>query len=123
MKNTPALVLLLFVLLAVVLTNCADKVDAVPSCLQVEVVGEDCENGWFVLRILDTDGASEQRSNQYIGQLQSGYVTTDNLPEELQVPGRLLQLSLERNSAYGPRCLAIYMMYPPVRVKEVCSNL
>lgn len=111
-----------YLLLALLLVSCADQEEVAPSCLQVEVMGEDCENGWFVLRILDTDGAGDQRSNQYVGQLQSGYVTTDNLPEDLQVPGRLLQLSLERNGDYGPRCTAINMMYPPVRVKRVCSN-
>lgn len=121
MKSTFSLILL-YLLLALLMWSCADQDEAVPSCLQVEVMGADCESGWYVLRIMDSDGAGEQRSNQYVGQLQSGYVTTDNLPEELQEPGRLLQLSLERNSDYGPRCTAINMMYPPVRVKQVCSN-
>ncbi|WP_299705168.1 hypothetical protein [uncultured Pontibacter sp.] len=121
MKSTLSIILL-YLLLALLVVSCADQEEAVPSYLQVEVIGADCENGWYVLRILDTDGAGDQRSNQYVGQLQSGYVTTDNLPEELQVPGRLLQLSLERNGDYGPRCTAINMMYPPVRVKQVCSN-
>jgi hypothetical protein len=121
MKSTLSIILL-YLLLALLMVSCADQEEAVPSCLQVEVVSEDCENGWFVLRILENDGAGEQRSNQYVGQLQSGYVTTDNLPKELQVPGRLLQLSLERNGDYGPRCTAINMMYPPVRVKQVCSK-
>ena len=121
MKSTLSIILL-YLLLALLMVSCADQEEAVPSCLQVEVVGEDCDKGWYLLRIIGTDGASEQRSNQYIGQLQSGYVTTDNLPEELKVPGRLLQLSLERNSEDGPLCTAINMMYPPVRVKRVCSN-
>jgi hypothetical protein len=121
MKSTLSIILL-YLLLALLIVSCADQEEVVPSCLQVEVIGADCENGWYVLRILDTDGAGDQRSNQYVGQLQSGYVTTDNLPEELQEPGRLVQLSMERNGDYGPRCTAINMMYPPVRVKQVCSS-
>jgi hypothetical protein len=121
MKST-IYIALLYMLLPLLLVSCTDQEDAVPSCVQVEVMGTDCENNWYVLRILDTDGTGERRSNQYVGQLQSGFVTTDNLPAELQQPGRMLQLSLERNSDYGPRCTAINMMYPPVRVKQVCSN-
>jgi hypothetical protein len=119
MKST-IYIALLYLLLPLLLVSCNDQ-DAVPSCVQVEVMGTDCENNWYVLRILE-DGTSEQRSNQYIGQLQSGFVTTDNLPAELQQPGLLLSLSLERNGEYGPRCTAIHMMYPPVKVKQVCST-
>ncbi|WP_076669198.1 hypothetical protein [Pontibacter indicus] len=112
--------LMLYLLLALLLVSCAEQEEAVPACLQVEVVGPDCQTGWYVLQILDANGTGEQRSNQYIGQLQSGFVTTDNLPEELRQSGKIVSLSLERNTEYGPRCTAISTMFPPVRVKMVC---
>ncbi|PKV66783.1 hypothetical protein [Pontibacter ramchanderi] len=121
MKSVLSLVVL-YLLLALLLVSCADQEVAVPACLQVEVVGPDCAEGWYVLQIVDADGSGEQRSNQYIGQLQSGFVTTDNLPEDLRHSGKVAYLALERNSEYGPRCMAIYMMFPPVRVKQVCSG-
>jgi hypothetical protein len=121
MKSVLSLVVL-YLLLAVLLVSCADQEEAVPACLQVEVVGPDCAAGWYVLQIMDADGTGEQRSNQYIGQLQSGFGTTDNLPEDLRHSGTIASLSLERNSEYGPLCTAIYMKFPPVRVKQVCSD-
>ncbi|GGG16447.1 hypothetical protein [Pontibacter amylolyticus] len=122
MKSVLSLVVL-YLLLALLLVSCADQEEAVPACLQVEVVGPDCAAGWYVLHILDGDGTGEQRSNQYIGQLQSGFVTTDNLPEALRHSGKTAFLSLERNTEYGPICTAVYMMFPPVRVKQVCSDV
>ena len=121
MKSVLSLVVL-YLVLALLLVSCADQEEAVPDCLQVEVVGPDCEAGWYVLQIMDADGTGEQRSNQYIGQLRSGFVTTDNLPEALRHSGKTAFLSLERNTEYGPLCTAVYMMYPPVRVKQVCSE-
>lgn len=120
MKSTLsiAIICLLLSLLAV---SCTEE-EAVPSCVQVEVMGPDCENGWFVLKVLENETVTGQRSKEYVGQLQSGFVTTDNLPLELREAGLLLDLSLERNSDYGPRCTAMYMMYPPVKVKQVCDS-
>lgn len=119
MKSTLCIALF-YLLLSLLVVSCADEEEAVPTCVQVEVIGTDCENGWYVLRIQEDD--KPQRSNAYVGQLQSGFVTTDNLPLDLRTPGLLVELSLERNSAYGPRCTAVHMLYPPVKVKQVCAG-
>ncbi|MDX5420368.1 MAG: hypothetical protein LPK09_14230 [Hymenobacteraceae bacterium] len=120
MKSTLsiAIICLLLSLLAV---SCTEE-EAVPSCVQVEVMGPDCSNGWFILKVLENETVNSQRSKEFVGQLQSGFVTTDNLPLELREAGLLLDLSLERNGDYGPLCTAIYMMYPPVKVKQVCNS-
>lgn len=115
-------VVILYLLLPLLMVSCTEEKDAVPSCMQVEVIGADCDTGWYLLQILDQEKVGEQRSQQYIGQLQSGIVTTDNLPAALQQPGLLLDLSLELYGEKGPRCVSIFMMYPPVRVKQVCSD-
>jgi len=120
MKSTLCIALL-YLLLSLLVVSCAEE-EAVPSCVQVEVVGPDCGTGWYVLRILETEDRGRQRSNEYVGQLQSGFVTTDNLPQELRVPGRVLNLALERNGEYGPLCAAVHMMYPPVKVRQVCDS-
>jgi hypothetical protein len=112
---------ILCLLLSLLAVSCTEE-EAVPSCVQVEVMGPDCESGWFVLKVIENETAPGQRSKEYVGQLQSGFVTTDNLPLELRKAGLLLDLSLERNSDYGPLCTAMYMMYPPVKVKQVCDS-
>lgn len=112
----------LYVLFLLLVVSCTDQEEAVPACVQVEVLGPDCASGWYLLQILDNEDAGEQRSRQYIGQLQSGIVTTKDLPAELQKPGVNLALSLELNNAEGPRCVSVYMIYPPVHVKQVCSS-
>ncbi|MBD1397979.1 hypothetical protein H9Q13_12450 [Pontibacter sp. JH31] len=118
MKSTLCIAILCL-LLSLLAVSCTEE-EAVPSCVQVEVIGPDCAGGWVVLKVLGDETAPGQRSKEYVGQLQSGFVTTDNLPLELRKAGLLLHLSLERNGDYGPFCAAIYMMYPPVRVKQVC---
>lgn len=119
MKSTLCIALF-YLLLSFLVVSCAEEEEAVPSCVQVEVIGADCENGWYVLRIAEDE--RPQRSKEFVGQLQGGFVTTDNLPPDLRTPGLMVELSLERNSAYGPRCTSVYMLYPPVKVKQVCSG-
>ncbi|WP_018476798.1 hypothetical protein [Pontibacter roseus] len=120
MKST-LFVCLLYLLLALLAVSCSEEEEVSPACVRVEVVGSDCQNGWFLLRILEEEG-NGQRSKEYVGQLPSGFVTTDNLPLELQQPGLLLDLSLELYGDHGPLCFAVHMMYPPVKVKQVCGR-
>lgn len=117
MKST-CLIALLYLCLSLLMSSCSDDTVPQPTCLQVEVVGPDCENGWYVLRVMDTD---KPTSSSYKGQIQSGFVTSDNLPEEFRQTGQLLEVALELNGEYSPRCLAFVMVYPAVRVKHVCA--
>ncbi|MHC2990444.1 hypothetical protein OB13_02160 [Pontibacter sp. HJ8] len=109
-----------YLFLSFLVVSCAEEEEAVPSCVQVEVMGTDCESGWYVLRI--TENEMPQRSKEYVGQLHGGYVTTDNLPLELRTPGRMVEVSLELNGQYSPLCTAVHMLYPAVKVKQVCSG-
>ncbi|WP_460880381.1 hypothetical protein [Pontibacter rugosus] len=54
--------------------------------------------------------------------MHGGYVTTDNLPEQYRQVGQKVLVQLELNSSYGPRCVATNMLYPVVRVIEVCGT-
>ena len=56
-----------------------------------------------------------------MGQLQSGYVTTDDLPEAYRVPGLKMEAALELNGEYGPRCVTVTVMYPAVKVSRICT--
>ncbi|MER2999525.1 hypothetical protein [Pontibacter populi] len=118
MKNTLRIVFL-YLFLATLTVSCQEDAPA-PACLKVEVIGEDCETGWYILKI-ESSEESGQRNN-YLGQLQNGYVTTDNLPAEYKQPGRKINAALELNGAYGPRCVAINVMYPSVKVTRVCQT-
>lgn len=109
---------LLYLCLSLLMSSCSDDSTPQPTCLQVEVVGADCESGWYVLQIIEKDTPT---TSSYKGQLQSGFVTTDNLPEAYRQPGQQLEVALEVNGEYGPRCLAFMMIYPSVRVKHVCA--
>ena len=112
--------ILLYIGLALFIVGC-QKDAPEPECLQVEVMGQDCENGWYILKI-ENSGANGKQVNSYLGQLQNGYVTTDNLPEQYKQPGLKLNAALELNGEYGPRCVAVTVMYPSVKVTRVCVS-
>ncbi|MEJ8757923.1 hypothetical protein WG947_12990 [Pontibacter sp. H259] len=118
MKNT-FYSALLYIGLALFIVSC-QKDAPEPECLQIEVIGEDCETGWFLLKIENT---STNGNNNYLGQLHNGYVTTDNLPAQYQQPGLRLNASLELNGEYAPRCVAIAVMYPAVKVTRLCGTV
>lgn len=112
-------ILFLYVSLALFIVSCQDEDTPEPVCLQVEVIGADCDSNWYILKIENSD-ASGQPGN-YKGQLQSGYVTTDNLPEAYKQPGLKMEATLEVNGEYAPRCVTIAVMYPAVKVTRVCQ--
>lgn len=112
---------LLYLCLSVLVVSCAEKAPE-PACLQAEVIGPDhCQTGWYVLQVLEENDQAVH-AGSFVGQLQSGYVTTDNLPEAYQQPGQRLAVSLELNGKYSPLCTAVHMMYPAVRIRRVCSS-
>lgn len=92
-----------------------------PLCQAAEVVSQDCETGWYILKLEKNSGEAESKG-RYIGQLQGGYVTTDNLPEAYRKIGTKVMLRLELNGAYGPTCHATSMMYLAVRVVDTCNG-
>lgn len=93
----------------------------VPVCQVAEVMGQDCESGWYILK-LENQANGEASHGRYIGQLQGGYVTTDNLPEAYQKVGTKVGLRLELNGEYGPSCVSTSMMYLAVRVVDACDT-
>ncbi|WP_242920854.1 hypothetical protein [Pontibacter liquoris] len=111
---------LFYLCLLLLVVSCTEK-EPEPACLQAEVVGADCQNGWYVLRLLE-ENSTESHKGDYVGQIQSGYVTTDNLPEAYRQTGKRLNVALELNGEYSPRCVAVHMMYPAVRITRVCSS-
>lgn len=110
----------MFPFLSLVLLSSCQEDAPEPACMQVEVMGADCNPNWYILKI-DNTNAEAGQTNDYLGQLQSGYVTTDNLPEEYRQPGLKLNAALELNGEYGPRCVTIAVMYPAVKVTRVCG--
>ncbi|QCR23627.1 hypothetical protein [Pontibacter sp. SGAir0037] len=108
----------LFTACCLLLLGCSE-ITPEPACVQAQVIGLDCQNGWYVLHLTGNDSRTATRA--YIGQLQEGFVTTDNLPEAYREPGLTLTVALELNTDYSPVCTAVNMMYPTVRVKKVCS--
>ncbi|WP_439881281.1 hypothetical protein ACSX1A_19335 [Pontibacter sp. MBLB2868] len=112
---------LLYLFLAVLLTRCTE-VAPEPVCISAEVVGPDCDSGWYILKLAESTEASGKLSNGYTGQLQGGYVTTNNLPEELRQPGTAVGLALEIYGESAPRCVSVAVMYPAVQVKRVCGS-
>jgi hypothetical protein len=110
---------ILYMGLALFIVSC-QKDAPEPECLQVEVMGSDCQTGWYILKI-ENNGANGTQGNGYLGQLQNGYVTTDNLPEEYRQPGLKLNAGLELNGEYAPRCVTVTVMYPAVKVTRVCA--
>ncbi|GHA69479.1 hypothetical protein [Pontibacter akesuensis] len=113
-------VTLLYLCLALLAAGCSNSAP-VPACTAVEVVGVNCDTGWYILKLQDDSEELASKSGSYVGQLHGGYVTTDNLPEAYRQVGQRAQLRLELNTSYGPRCVATAMMYPAVRVTEVCG--
>lgn len=111
---------LLYLCLALLATSCT-KSAPVPACVAAEVVSQDCESGWYILKLEDDSEEVSSKSGSYVGQLHGGYVTTDKLPELYRQPGLRVNLRLELNTAYGPLCVTSFMRYPVVRVIEVCS--
>lgn len=119
MKNTFKILFLYFTL-ALVTVSCQNEEDPEPACLKVEVIGADCDSKWYILKIVDADVNGQQ--GNYLGQLQNGYVTTDNLPVAYRQPGTKLEAALELNGEYGPRCVTVTVMYPAVKVTRVCQS-
>jgi hypothetical protein len=119
MKNTLRIIFL-YLGLTILTVSCQKDAPA-PACLQIEVIGEDCETGWYILKI--ENDANGQQSNNYLGQLQNGYVTTDNLPAKYQKEGLRINAALELNGEYGPRCVAVTVMYPAVKVTNICNSV
>ncbi|NEM96726.1 hypothetical protein [Pontibacter burrus] len=101
--------------------GCSDKDNPEPECLRVETVGPDCDTGWHILEIVKNQEVGTQ-AKKYIGQLESGFVTTDNLPQAYRQPGVEFDATLELNGEYGPRCVTITVMYPAVKITNICSN-
>lgn len=113
-------VALLYLLLSVVVISCTDA-DPEPACIGAEVVGQDCDSGWYILKLNEQQKAGAI-AGAFIGQLQGGFVTTDNLPQAYRRPGLRLKVALEINGEYSPRCIATAVMYTPVKVKSVCES-
>ncbi|WP_347157187.1 hypothetical protein [Pontibacter chitinilyticus] len=110
---------LFYLCLSVLVVSCTEK-EPEPACLQAEVVGPDCQNGWYILKLANEDSQTNH-TGDFVGQIQAGYVTTDNLPEAYRHEGQRLTLALELNGSYSPICTAVHMMYPAVRIKRVCA--
>lgn len=109
---------LFYFCLALLVAGCSES-DPEPACIQAEVIGPDnCGSDWYLLK-LENDISG--KSNSYVGQLQSGYVTTNNLPDEYKQPGLKINVALDLLEEGGSICLAVYMVYPAVSVKRVCA--
>lgn len=116
-------IVLFYLCLSLLVVSCAERNDPAPACLQAEVIGPDnCQSGWYVLKLLDNAVATASQSNSYIGQLHEGYVTTHNLPGEYRQPGRRLRLLLEVDDEPTQVCEAVHVIYPTVRVVRVCGD-
>lgn len=116
-------IVLFYICLSLLVVSCSESNDPEPACMQAEVVGRDnCQEGWYVLKLHDNATAAANQSNSYIGQLHGGYVTTHNLPEEYRQPGRRLRLSLEVDDEPTQVCEAVHVIYPTVRVVRVCRD-
>lgn len=109
---------LLYICLSLLVISCTDSAPE-PACIQAEVVGADCEAGWYILKL---ENETANQSKNYVGQLQSGFVTTNNLPDAYKEPGRRIGVAVEIIGEYSPRCVTVTVMYPAVRVKRVCNN-
>ncbi|WP_299822677.1 hypothetical protein [uncultured Pontibacter sp.] len=113
-------IILLYLALAMLAISCTET-NPEPACTNAEVIGQDCANGWYILK-LGNNPAAERGAAKYTGQLQGGFVTTDNLPTNLQQPGLKIKVALEINAAYSPRCLATAVLYTAVKVKNICES-
>lgn len=93
-----------------------------PICTVAEVVAQDCEAGWYVLKLEDNSEETAEKTGSYVGQLRGGYVTTNTLPEEYRQIGVKVSLRLELNGSDGPRCAATALMHPAVKIVDVCEG-
>jgi hypothetical protein len=119
MKNSIHIFILYVMSFAFLGISCTEEDAPKPMCMQVEVIGEDCNSGWFILNV---ENKAALQENSYKGQLQSGYVTTDNLPLTYRQPGLKFNTALELNGDYGPRCTTLAVMYPAVKVAHICET-
>ena len=114
-------IVIFYLCLSMLVVSCS-KSDPAPSCMQAEVVGPDnCQDGWYILKLQENASVAGSKSNHYIGQLNGGYVTTRNLPEEYRREGSQLSLSLELDEEPTQICAAIHVIYPAVKVVRVCA--
>ncbi|MCX2738441.1 hypothetical protein [Pontibacter anaerobius] len=114
-------IILLYLCLALLAAGCS-KSAPVPACTAAEVVAQDCQPGWYVLKLEDDSEEMAGKTGSYVGQLHGGFVTTNNLPDEYRQVGTTVRLRLQLNGSDGPRCTANYMMYPAVKVMAVCGE-
>lgn len=116
-------ILLLYLCLSMLVVSCSEENAPAPRCMEVEVIGPDnCQSGWYILKLKEDATLAGNKSNNYIGQLHGGYVTARNLPEEYRQEGRQLKLSLELDEEPTQVCPAIYMIYQSVQVVRVCEQ-
>lgn len=115
-------IVILYLCLSMLVVSCSEHEPA-PTCMEAEVIGPDnCQSGWYILKLEENAALAGSKSNNYVGQLQGGYVTARNLPEEYRQEGRKLSVSLELDEEPTQVCPAIYMMYQSVRVVRVCAQ-
>ncbi|WP_276497709.1 hypothetical protein [Pontibacter litorisediminis] len=119
--KTLCYIILLYLCLALLVSGCAETAP-VPACTMAEVVAQDCDPGWYILKLQDNSEEVAGKTGTYVGQLHGGYVSTGTLPEQYRQPGRKVSLRLELDGADGPRCTANAMMYPTVKVLSVCGE-
>lgn len=112
---------ILYLCLALLASGCA-KTAPVPACAVAEVVAQDCQPGWYILKLEDDSEEVAGKTGSFVGQLHGGFVTTGNLPEQYRQAGTKISLRLQLNGSEGPRCTANYMMYPAVKVVDVCGE-
>lgn len=112
---------LLYLCLALLASGCA-KTAPMPTCTTAEVVAQDCQPGWYILKLEDDSEEVAGKTGAYVGQLHGGYVTTNNLPDKYKQVGIKVSLRLQLNGSDGPRCTANFMMYPAVKVMSVCGG-
>ncbi|TXK36520.1 hypothetical protein FVR03_17585 [Pontibacter qinzhouensis] len=112
---------LLYLCLSLLVISCTEDAPAPTACIQAEVVGTDCETGWYVLRLLNDNYTPEKQSGCFVGQIHGGFVTTDNLPDAYKKGGLHIEVALELNSEYSPRCETHAVMLPAVRITQICQ--
>jgi hypothetical protein len=113
--------MLFYLCLSMLMVSCSEN-DPAPTCIEAEVVGPDgCQSGWYILKLQDDAKVAGNQSNSYIGQLHGGHVTTNSLPRMYQQTGQRLKLSLELDGESAQFCTAVHVIYPAVRVVQVCE--
>ncbi|MCC9137034.1 hypothetical protein ACFSKU_20235 [Pontibacter silvestris] len=108
-----------YVCLALLFVGCVED-EPQPSYIKAEVVGPDCESGWYILNVINkNDEDAEQSRGRYLGQIRSGYVTTNSLPAAYRQAGLQIEVALELNENESPSCVTVHMMHPAVVVKHI----